>query len=336
MILTFLKVLAAIALLVFIAWGGAAIWFDGPVSRLVAGILSGAFVVVSAGILVAVRPFGRALAVAAVLCISVLIWWRSIEPSNDRDWQPDVRRLPRAQIQGDRITLENVRDFDYRSDSDFTERWETRSFDLNELVGADMFLSYWGSPYIAHTIVSWEFSDGRYLTISIETRKEVGESYSAFRGFFRQYELYYVVTDERDVVRVRTDFRGEDVYLYRLATPPDQAREILLDYLTSINRLAERPEWYNALVENCTTTIRYHTKNIAPGNPFDWRIIVNGYIDRLGYERGTINTELPFEELRRKSDITEAAKQAGGAPDFSARIREHIPSRPKRVRVPGS
>ena len=332
----FLRTFFAVFLLLFTIWGGAAIWLDAPISRTVAGILSGSFMVASAGSLLLVRPMGRALAISMLLCLGVLAWWHSIAPSNDRDWQPDVARLPRAHINGDRIAIENVRNFDYRTQSDFTEHWETRSYDLRMLVGADMFLSYWGSPVIAHTIVSWQFADGQHLAISIETRKERNESYSAIRGFFRQYEIYYVVADERDVVRLRTTFRGEHVYLYRLATPPDQARAVLSDYLAEINRLAEHPAWYNALLHNCTTTIRNHARHVAPENPFDWRILVNGYLDRVGYDRGTINTELPFDELRRRSNITAAAKQADQALNFAELIRERLPARPNRVRLPGS
>ncbi len=178
---------------------------------------------------------------------------------------------------------------------------------------------------IAHTIASWEFADGSHLAISIETRKEVGEQYSAVLGFFRQFELYYVVADERDVIGVRTNHRGEDVYLYRLKTPPPVARAILADYLKTVDRLATHPKWYNALTHNCTTTIRRHAQHVAPQNPFNWKILVNGYIDELGYERGTIDTSLPFEELKRRSDITQNGIEAGDDPDFSRRIREGLP-----------
>jgi hypothetical protein len=194
----------------------------------------------------------------------------------------------------------------------------------------DLFLSYWGSPWIAHTIASWEFDDGQHLAISIETRREKHESYSALRGFFRQFELHYVVADEQDVVRLRTNHRGEDVYLYRLAAPPEKARAVLLDYLEEINRLARDPTWYNAATHNCTTTIRHHVQHVAPGNPWNWRILVNGQIDELGYMRGTINTSLPFAELRQRSAITGKAKAAGQDLRFSQRIREDLPERPVR------
>jgi len=250
-----------------------------------------------------------------------------IPPRNDRDWYPDVACLPRAAVEGNRLTIENVRNFDYRTETNYTERWEKRTYDLDRLRGMDMFLSYWGSTLICHTIASWEFDDGRHLAISIETRKEKGESYSAIRGFFRQYELYYVVADERDLVRLRTNYRGERVYLYRIKAPPESARALLLDYLKEVNLLAGHARWYNALTHNCTTMIRYHARQVGEGRPWDWRILANGRIDELGYEQGRIDTSLPFPELKKKSDITEKAKAADADPDFSARIREGLPGR---------
>jgi hypothetical protein len=204
-------------------WACAALWFDGPASRPLAGLLSAGLAVGVPGILAWLRPLRRGLAACALLLGMVLLWWLSLAPSNDREWQADVARLPTATIEGDRITLRNVRNFDYRSETEFVERWEERSYDLSTLRGADLFLSYWGSPWIAHTILSWDFADGEHLAVSIETRKEQHESYSAVRGFFRQYELYYVVADERDVVRLRTNYRGEEVYLYPLRVTRETA-----------------------------------------------------------------------------------------------------------------
>jgi hypothetical protein len=219
-----------------------------------------------------------------------------------------------------------VRNFHYRSETDYDARWETRTYDLDQLRGFDMFLSYWGPTQIAHTIASWEFADGKHLAVSIETRKKIGQSYSAVRGFFRQYEIFYVVADERDVVGLRAAHRGEQVFLYRLKNTPTQARAMLLDYLKEVNRLAAAPQWYNALIHNCTTTIRHHATNVAAGQPFDWRILANGHIDELGYERGQIDTSLPFAELRKRSDITAKAKAAFGEEGFSRVIRRDLPA----------
>ncbi len=307
-------------------WACAALWIDGPSTRPLAGLLVAGYAVLTAIVLVRFRPVIRSAMLYAVPFAAVLGWWLSIAPSNERDWQPEVARLPSARVEGDIVTVENVRDFEYRSGTEFTERWETRVYDLSKIVGVDLFISHWGSPLIAHTFVSWDFEGGSPLTISIETRKEVGETYSAVRGFFRQFELYYVVSNETDVARVRTDFRGENVYLYRLRGDPEKARALLLDYLKSVNALHETPTWYNALEHNCTTSIRQHARHVVPA-PWDWRVLVNGYLDESGYEHGTINNTMPFEELRRLSHINERAKAAGRS-GYSERIRDGLPARP--------
>lgn len=302
-------------------WACAAVWIDGPSSRAVAGFLSAGFACATIALFALVRPFIKASAAFLLLFGLVLVWWFGLEPSSERDWLPEVARLPRATIAGNRLTVENVRNFEYQSESEFTEHWETRSYDLDQLRGIDFFMSYWGSPLIAHTILSWDFGEGNHLAISIETRKEVGESYSALLGFFRQYELYYVVADERDLIGVRTNHRGELVRRYRLNTTTELDRAVLLDYFKEINRLAEQPRWYNAMMQNCTTTIRHHVQHVAAGNPFNWRILVNGTLDELGYMRGTIDNHLPFEEVRKRADITARAKAAGNSDDFSKQIR---------------
>jgi hypothetical protein len=323
-----LKLALSIPMLVVLTiWSVGCLWVDGPESRGLAGFLAGVFVTTALAVAIAARPIWRMWAAFAVIFFIVQFWWLGLEASNDREWLPDVAQLPVASFEGDILTLENVRNFHYRSDTDFDEIWETREYDLSKIRGVDLYLSYWGSPMIAHTIASWEFEDGQHLAISIETRKEVGESYSAILGFFRQYELYYVAADERDVIGVRASHRGEDLYLYRLQTPAPLARAVLEDYLRSMNELAEEATWYNALTTNCTTTIRRHTQHVAPKNPFSWKILVNGYIDELGYDRGTIDTSLPFEELRRKSNITEKVRAAGTRPDFSRLIREGLPGK---------
>jgi hypothetical protein len=309
-----------------VAWAAMALWFDGPHSRALAGMLAGALVLTSVLLAALVRPLLRGLVVALMPVVLVALWWTAIPPSNTRNWTPDVARTARASFDGSRVTIENVRNFTYRSETDYDQRWETRTYDLDQVKGVDLFMSFWGPTEIAHTIVSWEFADGQHLAISIETRKEQGESYSALRGFFRQYELYYVVADERDLVGLRTNYRGEQVYLYSIQMPAAQARALLVDYLDEVNQLADHPEWYNALTQNCTTTIRGHAQNIGAGGRLDWRLLANGHLAQLLYERGQIDTDVPFEELRARSNITEKAKAAGNSPDFSALIRQSLPA----------
>lgn len=318
------------------AWGGLAIWLRAPAPEPVRGVLAAILAVLCVRATLALlvgRGFRRLLGFAVAI-LAVAVWWSTLRPSNDRDWQPDVARPPTAAFEGDRVTIRNVRNFDYRTETDYDEHWEERTYDLSKLTGVDLFLSYWGAPGIAHTLVSWEFENGLPLVISIETRKEKGEAYSAIRGFFRDYELYYVIADERDLVRLRTNYRGEQVFLYRIRMPPATARALLVDYLEEADRLSEHPRWYNAATHNCTTAIRKHVQHVAAGRPLDWRILVNGYLDQLMYERDTIDTSRPFAELRAMSDVTERAKAADKDPEFSRRIREGIPTLAKKVGEP--
>ena len=308
-----------------VAWASLALWIDGPSSPVMAMMLAVTFSVGCLFTLVFLRPFSRAVLVIGCGLFVVGAWWNQLAPRLDRDWTPDVARLPRATIDGNRITIQNVRNFDYRSDTDFTERWETRTYDLDQVRHFDMFLSFWGPTMIAHTIASWEFENAPPLAISIETRREKGESYDALRGFFRQFELYYVVADERDVVGVRTNFRGERTYLYRIQTTQEAARAMLIDYLKEINRLAEHPTWYNALDHNCTTTIRHHGQHIGQARSWDWRILLNGRLDELGYEREWIDNSLPFPEMKARSEITQKARAVYKDGDFSRAIREGLP-----------
>jgi len=308
------KTLARIALaipLVVVAlfWVGA-LYFAGPRPQALSTALALGYLLGTIALFVFLRPFRRAVVVYAVVFAALFAWWETLLPSNSRDWAPEVARLPWAEIEGDRLVVHDLRNFDYRSETDFTPRYEERGYDLSKLVGVDIFMSYWGSPAIAHTILSWQFEDMPPLAISIETRRDKTQQYSAVRGFFKQYTIYYVVADERDLVRLRTNYRGEDVYLYRLTVPADRAKAVLLDYFATINDLRERPRWYNALTQNCTTTIRMHARHIGDRAPFDWRLIVNGYGDQMLYERGRVDTSLPFAELRERSNVVARAKAA--------------------------
>jgi hypothetical protein len=324
-----LRLVVSLILALAILWAAAALWIDGPESRALAGTLAGGLILIAATGAVLVRPWRRAaVAVFAVFAVA-LAWWLTLTPSHDRDWQADVARLPTATLDGSRLTVRNLRNFEYRGETDYNERWETRTYDLDTLVGFDMFVSFWGPTLYGHTIASWEFADGGHLAASIETRKEKGEAYSALRGFFRQYELYYVVGDERDLIGLRANHRGETVYLYRIGGLMSEGRELLLDYVREINAIAERPRWYNALTHNCTTSIWHHTKAVGSGPSLDWRLLANGYLVDLAHERGTVNTSIPLAELKRRSDITERARSSGAGEDFSAAIREGLPPRPR-------
>ncbi|HEU4428762.1 MAG TPA: DUF4105 domain-containing protein [Myxococcota bacterium] len=317
-----------IGILLGSAWACMALWLDTPGPPEVGRALSLAFAVASLAAVLARRSAVRLAWFAAFGAL--VAGWLALPARQDRDWLLDVARLPRAEISGDRVVLHDVRSFTYRSETDFDPRWETRSYDLAQITGMDLFMSYWGSPWIAHTILSFDFADGRHLAVSIETRKERGESYSALRGFFRQFELYYVAADERDVVALRTNQRDERVLLYRLAAPPARARAVLLAYLDEMNQLAAKPRWYNALTHNCTTSIRLNALAAGVAFPRDWRVVANGRLDELLYEQGALNRDLPLAELRARSDIGDRARDAGNAADFSERIRAGLPERPAR------
>lgn len=320
------RALTSLPVLALIAWSALALEYTVPGPWWVARSASVLCALVAVGALIGLRPFRRAVGVALAIFASVLVWFLSLAPSNTGDWQPDVGQLAYGEVEGDILTLHNVRNFSYRSETDFAESWETRRYDLSKLDGLDMFFSHWGSPLIAHTIMSWQFADGQRVAISIETRKVKGQQYSAVEGFFRQYPIYYVAADERDLIGLRTNFRGENVWLYRLTAPPENARLLLLDYVKSMNELVEKPEWYNAFSDNCTTSIQRHVRHLQPDGPrFGWRLLVNGYLDQALYERGSTDTSLPFEKLREISNIDARAKAAGQGSDFSERIREGLP-----------
>jgi hypothetical protein len=305
------------------AWAFGALYFDFPKAGAFTAIL---FVIALLAIVTFVRGKLLKLAIVFGACALVAAWWIMLKPSNDRTWQPDVDRTAWAEISGDEITIHNVRNCDYRTATDFTTHWETRTVRLSQITGMDLAIMYWGSPWMAHPIVSFRFADALPLCFSIETRKTIGQEYSAVRGLYRQYTLIYIVADERDSIRVRSKYRhGEDVYLYRTLASPAQARVRFLEYLAAINSLRDHPRWYNAITTNCTTNIRTQ----RPANqrvPWDWRMLVNGKADEMLYERHAIATGgLPFGELKRRSQINKRASDADQDPDFSRLIRDGLP-----------
>lgn len=322
--------LAGIAWVVTALWATAAVCYadhHGPSPRYVVAGLTLVVTAAVAWFALRARRWPRWLRWAAATApfLIVLAWYLSLRPSNDRDWQPDVDRLAWADVGGSRVTVHNIRDFDYRSETDFTPAWEDRTYDLDSLRTADLILVYWGSDAIAHGIVSFGFADGQQLAVSIETRKEKGESYSAVQGFFRQYELIYVFADERDVLRVRTAYRHEDVYLYRTRIAPPQARAIFLSYLAKADELRREPEWYNALTTNCVTDVLPHARAGGARGRMSWEILASGYAARQAYRNGMLDDSMPFEELRSRSRVNDAANAADRTPDFSARIRAGLP-----------
>ena len=274
-------------------------------------------------------PLRRVVLGCVTAFLLPLLAFHLMRPSNERVWQPDVAQQPYAEIAGDLVTVHNVRNCSYQSETNFTAIFETRRYDLAKLRTADIFLVDWGLHKVAHTMLSFGFDDGQYLCFSIETRKEVGESYSAFKGLFRQYEVIFIAGDERDLVGLRTNFRkNETARLYRMVKAPPQAiRGVFMDYMNRINSLNRKPEWYNAVTENCMVGFfqiaRQHA--VKGRGRWHWSVILNGYADRHAYENGALDTSLSFDELHERSIINERARAAGDSPLFSQLIRDGLP-----------
>jgi hypothetical protein len=320
--------LLAVAILLTGVWCSLAVWFGVKAGATLRDVLAGAVVLAGLLTVVCLATYWRWRAVAgyAVLIAVILAWWMTIRPSHNRDWPPDVARTFTAMIDGDRLVVNNVRNFAWRSDTDFDQRWEQRTYSLSRLATVDLVMSYWGNEAIAHTIVSFGFDDGSRLAFSIEIRKQRGETYSPIAGFFKQYELAIVAADERDVVRVRSNIRGEDVRIYRMRMPPAAARLLLGEYAQEANELARVPRFYNTLTTNCTTLVFEMVRAIHPGLPLDYRVLLSGYLPNYAYSVGATVTSMPFEQLRDLSRIHEKALQADDDPNFSERIREGIPT----------
>src|SRR5271170_7141479 len=308
-------------LLLLNLWAVAAIYVDCRIEalRLPLAIVYAGIVIFTA---IKVRR-GKVLACLGCFCV-VLAWWFALRPSNQADWRADVARTAWADIDGNQVEVHNVRDCDYRSESDYSNCWSDRSYDLSQLRGVDFFFVNWGIRWIGHPIVSFDFGNGQHLAFSIEARYKAGQTYSSILGFFRQYELIFIAADERDVIRLRTNFRkGEEVYMYRTNVPPAIARKLFLTYVGRLNRLNDHPEWYNALTRNCTTTLDHEISQDLPDpKPWTYRLLLNGTLDDLLYERGRLVTGgLPFAELKQREHINPYAHTVGQAADFSTLIR---------------
>lgn len=303
-------------------WMALAVHYHDPRAwvRLLASFVPTAIVGASL-LLLPVFPWSAAVWLG--LLVIVLAWWISLRPRTDRDWAPGLDVLPRVEIVGDTLRVKQYRNFSYSASDDVAPRYEERTFDLSRLTSLDYFLSHWSGPVMAHTLVSFGFSDGTFLAVSVEARRRRWQSYSPLWGLFRSYELMFVLGDERDIVRLRTNIRKERVYLYRVNLPLQNLRQVLDDYLERVELLASRPEWYNSVTSNCTTNLFYHRQHhvpwwVMPG------IFLNGLSARAMYRAGALANSLPFKELQSRSNIRELALAAGDGEDFSQRIRAQM------------
>ena len=267
------------------------------------------------------RRLRRFAIVSAAIAGAYALFCALVRPSNERDWAADQSVLPFAEFHGPLVTIHNVRNFRYETVDRYTPAWYDRTYDLRQLESAWFVVEPFGDfGGAAHTFVSFGFSNGDYVAISIEIRKEKGEEFSAVKGLLRRYEVMYVIGDERDLIRLRTNYRKDTVYLYPMRTTPERRRALLVDMLRRANDLRVHPEFYNSLTNTCTTNLVRHVNRIVPGRiPLRPGVLLPGYSDRLAYDLGLIDTSLPFEETRKRFRINERA--AGEEEGFSGRIR---------------
>jgi len=315
---------AYVALSLFYIWCLPAVYFLN-LPKWATSIMTACFAVSVPAILIVFRKKKWSLPVAAGLCLFVLVWFSLIPPSNDRDWTPDVARLPKATISGNKITIENVRSFLYKTEKDYTVRYRTETYDIDLLDEVDYILSYWdGNTKVAHSMLSFGFKDGKHLCVSVETRREKGEPQTGLRGLYNQYERIYILADESDLLLLRTNYRGEEVYVYPLKFKPGKARRLLLRIMKHVDSLVKRPEFYNTIKHNCFTSILRDVA-IARGRPFDLdiRMLLNGLSDQMGYERGWFQTDgLSFEQFKKLHHINQyVVDDPDPARNFSKKIR---------------
>ena len=336
--ITFLRfAAAALATLIMgssAIWGAFALWYQEPGGQTLRTLGVLLWCVVCLILVIGVWQGRAALAVPvfAALFVGLLIWWQGIHPSNGRVWADDVAQMTTGTLDGHRVTLHNVRNFEWRSNTDYTQRWETRDYDLDRLNSVDMIMSYWTIPAIAHMLISFGFGGGEHVVFSVEIRREKIESFSEIGGFFKEFELSIIAADERDVIRVRTNVRGEDAYLYRIRMPVSAMRSLFLSYVEQANALVRTPRFYNTITVNCTTLVYQMMERIVGYLPLSYRLILSGYLPEYVYRVGGLDQRHPLQELRARGRITERAKQADRSDTFSADIRRGIAELPAEVR----
>jgi hypothetical protein len=329
---------AVVVLPLLTLWGGFALWFQAPGGQASKAISIVVWVVVGVAASIAVSK-GRAvigLGCFAIAFAGLLLWWHQILPSNQRVWADDVSRTTSGSVDGSVVTIHDVRNFEWRSDTDYTQRWETRSYDLNRLDSVDMVLSYWSLQAIAHVLVSFGFNEGSHVVFSVEIRREKQESFSEVGGFFKEFELSVIAADERDVIRVRTNVRGEDDYLYRIRMPVEDMRALFLAYVNEANMLVHTPRFYNTITVNCTTLVYHMLRHIVGHLPLDYRLVFSGYLPSYVYKVGGLDSRYSLEQLGAFGRITDRAKAADRQATFSKDIRQGIPILPPQGTTTGA
>ena len=325
-----IMLLSLITLTLFLSsvWALLALWYQAP-GGLPGRLLCGGLWLLAAGgcsYWLWTGGSGWQAVLAYLLLFSLLLlWWSGIKPSHDRDWADDLAQITSGQVDGNQVRLNNVRNFEWRSTTDYDIRWENREYDLKQLQSVDMITSYWGLPSIAHVVVSFGFDDGEHVAFSVEIRRESHEQFSELGGFFKEFELSIIAADERDVLRVRSNVRDEDLWLYRINLSPADARKLFRSFVLQANQLAEHPRFYHTVTGNCTTIVFSMMKQIVEGLPLDHRLLLTGYLPAYVHEVGGMMPGMSLEELQRRGRITQQARDAGDDPAFSARIRQGVP-----------
>lgn len=322
-----LKVLVSLLIFIAAVWGALALYYQLPLAMPWLGLAVLFWAAVSISSLRSLWRSGIVrgglfyLALHAVL----LLWWSNLTPSNQHQWQDDVAQMTSGTVEGNAVTLFNVRNFTWHSETDYSPRWETRHYDLNKLQSVDMLTSHWGMDAIAHVLVSFGFSDGQFVTFSVEIRKKQGQQFSEIAGFFKQYELSILATDERDAVAVRPNVRGEETYLYRIDMPEAIRRQLFLSYIEQANQLIEQPRFYNTVTANCTTLVFAMMQHISGGLPLDPRLLLTGYLPSYVEELDGLMDGFDLTQLRDSGRITERSKQAFNSENYSQIIRQGVP-----------
>ena len=322
------QILISIILICAMVWCSLALWYQFPSVEL--GKIAIIIVFLGLGSVTLWQLWGgnkpwQALCIFGFTFLCLLGWWSTIKPSNQRDWADDTAQIMQAHVNGNQVILTHVRNFNWQSETQYDIHWETRQYDLSQLSSADLILSYWMGPQIAHTLVSFGFKDGSHVVFSLEIRKERHESFSAIGGFFRKFEAIMIAADERDIVRVRSNIRGEQVYLYRLNVPQEDLRLMFLNYANEANQLANQPTFYNTLTSNCTTIVYQLAKRISPTLPLDYRLLLSGYLDEYAYDIHLLTPNYSIQTLQERGHINPRAIAANNDPEFSARIRQGVP-----------
>ncbi|MFK2877362.1 Lnb N-terminal periplasmic domain-containing protein [Rhodanobacter hydrolyticus] len=309
--------------LLSIAWGALALWYQlpgGGVVRVLGAALWVALALMLFVLAIRHRPW-PSLCGYVLMYALLLAWWATIRPSSQREWADDVSRQLAGEVHGNVVVLRNVRDFAWRSDSDYDARWETQSYELDHLVSADAVLSHWGNGAIAHAMISFGFDDGRHLVFSVEIRKRRGQEFSSIGGFFKDFETTLIAAPENDLIRVRTNVRGEDDYLYPLAISRATMRALFLSYVETANQWANTPAFYNTVTSNCATVVYRMARHLGLGLPLDTRLLLTGYLPGYLYRIGVLDHRLTLQQWNEQARITDRARASAPGEDFSRAIR---------------